>query len=69
MLKCWSHLPKDRPTFDELTKTLWDLEHTGSNYVNLERLLQQSMESEGMENDTSVNILIFLCNLWSLNLV
>ena len=52
MLKCWSHLPKDRPTFDELTKKLWDLEHTGNNYVNLERLLQQSMEGEGVKNDT-----------------
>ena len=57
MLKCWSHLPKDRPTFGELTKKLWDLEHTGSSYVNLERLLrQQSMEIEGMENTTFIQI-------------
>ena len=67
MLKCWSHLPKDRPTFGELSKKLWDLEHTGNNYVNLERLLQQSIDSKGKENDTLMCILIFLCNRWSLD--
>ena len=50
MLKCWSHLPKDRPTFEELSKKLWDLERAGNIYVNAESLMQQSIESEGIEN-------------------
>jgi hypothetical protein len=47
MLKCWSHLPKDRPTFDELLQKLWDLERAGNIYVNLECLMEQSIQSEG----------------------
>jgi hypothetical protein len=51
MLKCWSHLPKDRPTFTELSDKLWDLEHKEEPYVNLDSLMQQSIESElGMQN-------------------
>jgi hypothetical protein len=49
MLKCWSHVPEERPTFDQLTKKLWDLEHSESSYVNLNSLLRQSMESEGKQ--------------------
>ncbi|CAB4017538.1 TK kinase, partial [Paramuricea clavata] len=49
MLKCWSHLPKDRPTFTELSDKLWDLEHKEKPYVNLDSLMQQSVESEGMQ--------------------
>ena len=44
MLKCWNHLPEDRPSFSELSKCLWDLEHTGSTYVNLDSLVQQSVD-------------------------
>ena len=50
MLKCWSHLPKDRSTFAELTDKLWDLEHKEKPYVNLDSLMQQSIQSEGMQN-------------------
>ena len=49
MLKCWSHVPEERPTFDQLTKKLWDLEHSESSYVNLNSLLRQSMESKGKQ--------------------
>jgi hypothetical protein len=48
MLKCWSHLPKDRPKFAELSDKLWDLEHKENTYVNLDSLMQQSMQSEGI---------------------
>ena len=47
MLKCWSHLPKDRPSFKELSKCLWDLEHDGNTYVNVESLMQQSSDDQG----------------------
>ena len=50
MLKCWSHLPKDRPTFTELSDKLWNLEHEEKTYVNLDSLMQQSVQREGMEN-------------------
>ncbi|CAB4025384.1 Hypothetical predicted protein [Paramuricea clavata] len=50
MLKCWSHLPEDRPSFKELSKCLWDLEHDGSTYVNVESLMRQSSDDQGNEN-------------------
>ncbi|XP_046848279.1 fibroblast growth factor receptor-like isoform X2 [Xenia sp. Carnegie-2017] len=46
MLKCWSHVPEDRPSFTELSKELWDLEHKGNTYVNVESLMKQSMEDD-----------------------
>jgi hypothetical protein len=61
MLKCWSYLPKDRPTFHELTNKLWDLEHTGTTYVNLPGLKLQSIESEGMQKHYIYTV-AFLCN-------
>jgi hypothetical protein len=61
MLKCWSYLPKDRPTFHELTNKLWDLEHTGTTYVNLPGLMLQSIESEGMQKHYIYTV-AFLCN-------
>ena len=30
MLDCWSHLPKDRPTFDVLLRKLWESKSKGS---------------------------------------
>jgi hypothetical protein len=50
MVRCWSHLPKDRPTFAELSDRLWDLEHNEKSYVNLDSIMQQFIESEGMYN-------------------
>ena len=47
MLKCWSHLPEDRPSFTELSKCLWDLEHVGNTYVNVESLVKQSIGDQG----------------------
>lgn len=40
MLKCWSYRPGDRPSFAELSKLLWKLEHEGNTYVNIEPLLE-----------------------------
>ncbi|CAB4025383.1 Hypothetical predicted protein [Paramuricea clavata] len=51
MLKCWSHLPEDRPSFKELSKCLWDLEHDGSTYVNVESLMRQSSDDQGTGNE------------------
>ena len=48
MLKCWNHLPKDRPTFDELCKELLELERKGSPYVKLEKGIPETDETEGM---------------------
>ena len=64
MLKCWSHIPEDRPSFTELSKELWDLEHKGNTYVNVESLMKQSMEDDqGKKNlyilIKSVDSLIF----------
>ena len=39
MLKCWKYRPQDRPTFPELSDFLWQLEHEGSTYVNIEPLM------------------------------
>ena len=49
MLSCWRQLPKERPTFDELHKKLWELEHDGNPYVNLDTLMKQAIEKEGMQ--------------------
>ncbi|CAB4040441.1 tyrosine kinase, partial [Paramuricea clavata] len=46
MLKCWSHLRKDRPTFTELSDKLWNLEHEEKTYVNLDSLMRQSVQRE-----------------------
>ncbi|XP_046848304.1 uncharacterized protein LOC124441866 isoform X2 [Xenia sp. Carnegie-2017] len=46
MLKCWSHIPEDRPSFTELSKELWDLEHKGNTYVNVESLMKQLMKDD-----------------------
>ena len=39
MLKCWKYRPQDRPTFTELSEFLWQLEHEGNTYVNIEPLM------------------------------
>ena len=39
MPKCWKYRPQDRPTFTELSDFLWQLEHEGSTYVNIEPLM------------------------------
>ena len=43
MQKCWSPLPKDRPTFEQLSNALRDLEHNKKRYVNLDTLLEQAI--------------------------
>lgn len=50
MSKCWNHLPQDRPTFAELFDELWELRNKGRIYVNIDGLVKQSIESEGMLN-------------------
>ena len=49
MLKCWRHLPKERPTFDELHKKLLELQHGKRPYVNLDTLMTQAVVKEGRE--------------------
>ncbi|CAB3983171.1 platelet-derived growth factor receptor alpha isoform X1 [Paramuricea clavata] len=51
MVRCWSHLPKDRPTFSALSDKLWDLEHNENTYVNVDSLMRQSIECEDYEED------------------
>ena len=48
MLKCWRHLPKERPTFDELHKKFLELQHGERSYVNSDTLLRQGVVKEGM---------------------
>ncbi|XP_028417025.1 tyrosine-protein kinase receptor torso-like [Dendronephthya gigantea] len=55
MSKCWSHLPKDRPTFKELSNTLGELRNTGRIYVNLDSLMEQSIKKEDQENSEEID--------------
>ena len=54
MQKCWSPLPKDRPTFEQLSNALRDLEHNKKRYVNLDTLLEQAIRG----NDIFVHLKI-----------
>lgn len=59
MLKCWSHLPEDRPSFKELSKCLWDLEHGENTYVNVEGLMRQSVDNQGTRVVSIVKIVVY----------
>ena len=48
MEKCWSPHPKDRPTFEQLSNALLDLEHKNKPYVNFDTLLEQAIQSKGI---------------------
>ncbi|XP_028415315.1 uncharacterized protein LOC114538353 isoform X3 [Dendronephthya gigantea] len=62
MLKCWNHLPEERPSFSELTKCLWDLEHGGNTYVNVEGFIHddrgqgdESQEEEAEKDNNNLH--------------
>ncbi|XP_028415331.1 fibroblast growth factor receptor 1-like [Dendronephthya gigantea] len=50
MSSCWSQLPENRPTFEELHDKLLELRNKGKIYVNVDTLMKQSLETEGRRN-------------------
>ena len=64
MLKCWNHLPEDRPSFSELSKNLWDLEHGGNTYVNVEGFIQNEDRGQGM----CIQFVLFYCPARKINI-
>ena len=55
MQKCWSPLPKDRPTFEQLSNALRDLEHNKKPYVNLDTLLEQAIRGNDIFAHLKIN--------------